>query len=309
MSRYVPLVKTQLEKFIRELHNDVPSSDVCPRLHVRLEEIRNMWYGKSELECGWLVTSTAADGKPVEWEAREVHDCISDLQDLAQGVCDELDERFQSCYSDVSRLLYKCLDFGLLLLALCGTRNDGKDPVDRKKFSDFGAAEFRRCMEFVSQLPHVQKQNMEMGSEFSSVVYWRLKKVLIDIVWGTKFFSHFPQFFKAVVATDTATNTVTAAPSRAARKSKIVPLVLENGAMIEKFLKSLPQEFHLTEMFTIKLNNGREIDVIFQEDDMIRALYLDSSFYSEVGPEFCLIFDIMYANRYSLHQFNNMILL
>ena len=150
-------------------------------------------------------------------------------------------------------------------------------------------------MEFVSELPHVLKQNLEIGTEFSSVVYWRLKKVLIEIIWGTKFFSHFPKFFKAAVATDTATNTVTAAPSKAARKSIVVPLVLENGAMIEKFLKSSPQEFHLKEMFTVKLNNGKEVDVIFQQDDMMRALYLDSSFYSEVGPEFCLIFDIMYA--------------
>ena len=121
LSRYVPLVKTQLEKFIRELHNDVPSADVCPRLYLRVEEIRNMRYGKSELEYGWLVTSTAADGKPVEWEAREVHYCISDLHDVAQGLCDELDERFQNCYSDLIRLLHKCLDFGSLFLALCGT--------------------------------------------------------------------------------------------------------------------------------------------------------------------------------------------
>ena len=34
---------------------------------------------------------------------------------------------------------------------------------------------------------------------------------------------------------------------------------------------------------------------VLQEDAVIHALYTDSSFYSLVGQEFCLLFDIMYA--------------
>jgi hypothetical protein len=49
--------------------------------------------------------------------------------------------------------------------------------VDKRKFSDIGAWEFRQCVEFVSQLPHVQEQSLELGGELSSVVYWRLKTV------------------------------------------------------------------------------------------------------------------------------------
>jgi hypothetical protein len=37
------------------------------------------------------------------------------------------------------------------------------------------------------------------------------------------------------------------------------------------------------------------MEVLFQEENVITALYCDSSFYSVIGPEFCLVFDIMYA--------------
>jgi hypothetical protein len=37
------------------------------------------------------------------------------------------------------------------------------------------------------------------------------------------------------------------------------------------------------------------MNVLFQEEVLIKSLYTDSSFYSTVGQEFSLIFDIVYA--------------
>ena len=37
------------------------------------------------------------------------------------------------------------------------------------------------------------------------------------------------------------------------------------------------------------------MEVVLQEESIIEAMYQDCSFYSLVGPEFCLVFDIMYA--------------
>jgi hypothetical protein len=94
------------------------------------------------------------------------------------------------------------------------------------------------------------------------------------------FVSHFPKFFE--IERSKSSNTSTA-------------VVLEDGCILEEFVKSSPKEFHLAETFKMKLNNGREMKVVFREDNLIRALYTDSSFYSIVGPEFCLVFDVMYA--------------
>ncbi|CAB3989245.1 Hypothetical predicted protein [Paramuricea clavata] len=100
-------------------------------------------------------------------------------------------------------------------------RVDGKIPVDNRMFSQHGAAEFRRCVTFVSQMPDVRKQNMELGGELSAN-------------------SH-------------------------CQKS------------------------------SVELSNGETMEVLLQEETVISALYCDSSFYSVIGPEFCLVFDIMYT--------------
>lgn len=65
---YVPLVKAQIERIIKELSEDLPTADACPRLHRRLDEIKEMRYGNSSLVVGWLVIE-GGDGRPVHWEA------------------------------------------------------------------------------------------------------------------------------------------------------------------------------------------------------------------------------------------------
>ena len=64
---------------------------------------------------------------------------------------------------------------------------------------------------------------------------------------------------------------------------------------VVEFTKSVSPVFSLTEVFKVKLSCGTTLDMVLQEDAVIHALYTDSSFYSLVGQEFCLLFDIMYA--------------
>jgi hypothetical protein len=45
----------------------------------------------------------------------------------------------------------------------------------------------------------------------------------------------------------------------------------------------------------MELSNGETMEVLFQDENVISALCCDSSFYSVTGPEFCLVFDIMYT--------------
>ena len=57
----------------------------------------------------------------------------------------------------------------------------------------------------------------------------------------------------------------------------------------------LDSEFSLTEIFQLKLCDGSAFRVVLQEQFLVEALYTDSQFYSEVGQQFCIVFDIFYS--------------
>ena len=61
------------------------------------------------------------------------------------------------------------------------------------------------------------------------------------------------------------------------------------------FQRSTGPQFSLSEVFEVELSNEEKMKVFFDEKVLIEALYTDSSFYSAIGQEFCLVFDIFYA--------------
>ena len=122
---HVPLVKAHINRCVGELSKDLPNGDICPRISRRLNEIKEMRYGKSSLVVGWLIVE-GGDGQPVDWEARELKDSLSDLQDLGRNIVTELDECFQTSYSELNRVLHNCLDFGKLFSACVGLDVMGK---------------------------------------------------------------------------------------------------------------------------------------------------------------------------------------
>ena len=103
---------------------------------------------------------------------------------------------------------------------------------------------------------------------------------------GTLFFSHFHKFFRQIVE-------VVEKPAAALRR-QVVKGNIEIPAGVTATASVLPV-FSLTEVFQVKLSCGTTLDIVLQEDAVIHALCIDSSFYSLVGQEFCLLFDIMYA--------------
>ena len=50
--------------------------------------------------------------------------------------------------------------------------------MDRKRFSELGAHEFVKCVQYVSEMPHLKDKNLELGSELLSAVFWCAKKFL-----------------------------------------------------------------------------------------------------------------------------------
>ena len=185
-----------MEGFLNKVSEEVPASFECPRLHERIEEIRDSGYSNIELEMGWFVVGGGDQGLPVEWKARELQDCVADLQSIARDVIRELDDRLKNCFSDLNRMLAECFDFTQLFAGVCRTQSEGRIPVDKKRFSEQAAKEFRKCVNYVSQMPHVKDENLELGSKLSSAVFWHFKKALKEVVWGDLFSSHFSRFLQ-----------------------------------------------------------------------------------------------------------------
>lgn len=262
---YIPAVQDQLTTFIAEMDEDIPSSSVSPRLNKHLADIMEKKYGKCELVEGWLVVEEVA-GKPVEWQAREPQECMEELRILATDMKAELDRRFATSYPKLNTMLHKCLDFGVLFAGLCGVRTDGIHPVNKQAYSVLGAAEFRKCVEFVSQLPHVQEKNMELSSLLSSAVFWLLKSALMDVVWGKLFSSHFSNFFRQV-------EKVVEKPGAALRRHVLLGDIAipfgESTTQVVEFSKSVPTTFSLVELFRVQLSGGKTIEVVLQEDAII----------------------------------------
>lgn len=57
----------------------------------------------------------------------------------------------------------------------------------------------------------------------------------------------------------------------------------------------IDDESEINPIFEIGFSNGVFSKVILVEKNVIEALYTEPQFYNEVGREFCLVYDIMYA--------------
>ena len=153
---YIPAVQEQLSKFVEEMGEDIPDASVSPRLHKHISDVTEKRYGRCELGEGWIMVE--AENNTFKWVAREPDDCKEDLKELARNMKVELNRRFSSSFPKLNSMLHKCLDFGLLFSGLCGVRKDDIQPVNKGAYSALGATEFKKCVEFVSKLPHVHEK-------------------------------------------------------------------------------------------------------------------------------------------------------
>ncbi|XP_065055039.1 uncharacterized protein LOC135683655 [Rhopilema esculentum] len=281
---YIPKARDEIIKIMIEIGKESPAKEICKWLGDRGEEIRNMKYGHSNLKVGWLVVEEKK-GMPVSWEAREISDCIKDLQDFGDKMLKSLDERFQKSFPKLNQILHECFDFGVLMQGLTGRRSNSKQhPINKSKFASLGMDAFKRCVQFVADLPHVKDKNSELDEQFSFTIFWQLKSTLIEVIWGRLFYSHFPKFFQKVETLDGKVET-------ASLKNDL----LDESVFLLQFQQVKPDYFTLADVFEIVLSNGDHFTVSLVENEIIKSLYTDVEFYSLVGQPFCLIFDIMYS--------------
>ena len=93
-------------------------------------------------------------------------------------------------------------DFRVLFDGACEIRSGNKQPVNKNDYAKIGRHQFKRVVEFVSVLPHVQEvtkeEDLEFGTELSDVIFRKVKSVIIEVVWGEYFHSLFPLSFENV---------------------------------------------------------------------------------------------------------------
>ena len=74
-------------------------------------------------------------------------------------------------------------------------------------------------------------------------------------------------------------------------------LVIPKDVVMTILQESTGPQFSLSETFQVELSNEEMAKVIFDEEALIESLYTDLQFYWAIGQQFCLVFDIFYANR------------
>ena len=195
---------------------------------------------------------------------------------------EELQNREDQCLPKLMYLLYRCLDFGNHFSALCGRRQESEIPVNKATFCALGREAFHRCVGFVAKLPHIiaikESQDLEIDQEFSEIIYWRMKKTILNTIWGEYFPSLFVCFFAKINSAS----------------EKLENISLNHNVTVTSFQK-LVEKFDLLDKFTVELSDGSCLKVVFQEDKFIEALYTNSELYAQVGKEVCTVYDIFYA--------------
>ncbi len=161
--------------------------------------------------------------------------------------------------------MHKCLDFGVQFNELNGERmTPNTVPINKSVFSKIGASAFKECVKFVANLPHVKELNLALCEELSSSIYWHVKETLISIVWGELFQSLFPKFFMKLEIKK--------------GKNTLQDLQLKKNVYVTSFKKADLEEFLLTEAYSVSFNNGETMTVLLQEQNVIKAIYMDPEF-------------------------------
>ena len=274
---FIDAALQRINLFSEEIMNEIPCVIASPRLNMYAQDIENLYFKSVKLVQGWTAKPKKKNDDRIEWEAREVKDCRKDLKGIADNVFQQLEKRFEDSFPRINNILHKCLDFGLLLQQIKGSRHKDKEyPVNKIAFTKFGSKEFEQVVDFVSRLPHVKELNHPFCKENSGSVFWKVKKKLISMIWGDSFKKNFPIFFNLV-------------------NGEQENLKLKDTNFIKSFKPRDSSEFTLTGSFYVTLDDNSNIEVVFHEEKVIKSLYTNPKFYTNIGQEFCIIYDIMYA--------------
>ena len=78
-----------------------------------------------------------------------------------------LNKRFQKSFPKLNQILHECFDFGVLMQRMTGRRSNSK----QSKFAFLAMDAFKRCVQFVEDLPRVKDTNSELHEQFFYTIF------------------------------------------------------------------------------------------------------------------------------------------
>ena len=176
------------------------SPELFPKLSGHFKELSagNPTFKGIELQEGWIVrtetvSETSAHGESgkkgrqmrIEWVARDMPDCLSELAELCDTVVDKIGSRYSATTSEVATVLGNCLDVSDILALLEGR---GLSAQQRARIEQHGCKDFERFFAYVLSLPHVRRlhetdESLDLHHGLSNVVFRRFKNVIVQVVW------------------------------------------------------------------------------------------------------------------------------
>ena len=304
---WIALVYAQLRHFIVEVEKEVPADSVCPRLHKHGKSMKTNEVWKRRpcwrlVDCPWQRSSWRCNTNTstCAWSKTNQLETLRDrrLQKRAHSIGPEprrWTEGLVHMLTSINAFAAQIPWFWSFVWCICGNKTQNQATVDKAKFIGVGQAEFRRCVSFISQLPHVKPLiddgSLELGPEFADIIFRRLKKVLVSVVWAEFFPSFFVEFFMKLEEPQTDEHGSTNGQQPQQQRLK-----LGQNVTIVAFMRINDDgPFDLREKYHLELADWSNHRVVFSEHRFIRSLYVDATFYNAVGTEFCLVFDVFYA--------------
>ena len=190
----------------------------------------------------------------VNWSARDLDDCIVDLEHCKNELHASLTTRYKNCCHPSFKLISKCLDLHSLVSMLCGLRAEAEqNPYDLVLLCLYGLEEFKEIYNYVSSIPHLTSRNLSFHPALAQQQYDKIKSTVASIIWGDNFQEIGSTLFKII--SDPLTGKLLSE--------------LEGDSFITEFTTVVSSQFELEASFDVKLSTSDgKLRVKFEESNL-----------------------------------------
>ena len=280
---------------------DIDDCHGCPTLREHIGSIEDMAFKGEKLTEGWLISDVRRAqpedenevGTPtVTWNMREADDCVNDIKTFAKDLADSMDNRYQDVHAFLENL-HGAFDLEKLFSHLTGERaSNGKVNLDERALEKLGRNEYSDFCNFVCLLPHVKKaiqeNDLEFDEELSHVYHRQFKQGIKNVMWSASY----------EASKDIGSWFLVKVPQKSERLVKYVPISsLFHNFRVDKFkLDDEADDANLHTSFCINITESHDmLNVIINEEAIIKTLYTNSKIAQSVGRQFMVTLDVALA--------------
>ena len=227
-----------------------------------------------------VVEDVEEEEEVLDWQARELDDCLSEGDKLKCGLVRSLKARKDKCVHPALPKLANCLDLPRILQSVCGSSSSTGKPYDEVSLMLHGAEEFEELILHLQSTPHLAcEKDLTFHRVMSSRIHDNIKNGIASTVWGDHFSCVGSKMFVISEGED---------------KGKPLHEVFDaEHAFVEKFsIAESSHNFTLEPEYFIKVSSKeRNYRVKFVKSQLWESLYTEESLYKMIGREGCVALD------------------